>query len=109
MKEIKLTKGMSALVDDDDCEWISKSKWRAHTTPANLSSYAIRNIRLSKNKRSSSRMHVEIMKKHGLYVDGLQVDHIDGNGLNNQKSNLRMCTQSQNCSNTPKRWTNKSG
>lgn len=94
MKTIALTQGKVALVDDEDFELISRFRWHAfkdynvfyarRTAPARE--------RPGKNYYS---MHREIINA----PNGVNVDHIDGNGLNNQKANLRLCTQSQNMAN----------
>ena len=91
MKEIKLTQGKVALVDDEDYEYLNQWKWcvtRDHKD--NL--YAKRSTYINKKKGSLS-MHRLIMNT----PEEKQVDHIDHNGLNNQKSNLRNCTHTQNC------------
>ncbi len=97
MKTINLTKGYVALVDDDDYERLSMLKWSATVKKTNI--YASVYV-AGKNKR----MHRIIMNA----PPELQVDHIDGNGLNNQKSNLRLCTNSQNSMNKGKRNENTS-
>lgn len=104
MKEIRLTKGLVALVDDDDFEWLSKFKWCV-AGPG----YARRRGKKSDGEREGKNiyMHREIM---GL-VDGdrIEVDHIDRNKANNQRSNLRVCTHSQNHCNIGARSHNRSG
>lgn len=96
MKKIKLSQGRVALVDDEDYEWLNQFTW--FTTRSRDAFYASRRERGVKNKKV--KMHRMIMKT----PVHLQVDHIDHNGLNNQKSNLRNCTNSQNHMNEkPKR------
>ena len=106
MKEIQLTKGKVALVDDEDFEYLNKFKWCLRGTGLGKF-YAIRGFRKSKknNITGSISMHRELMKPEKGYV----IDHLDGNTLNNQKSNLRICTQSQNCSNQKISILNTSG
>ncbi|MGN6085842.1 AP2 domain-containing protein [Trinickia sp.] len=80
MKQIPLTKGMTALVDDEDFEWLSKRKWHYAVARSNQPGYAAGD--------KSERMHRLIVGlKKG---DKRIVDHIDGNTLNNCKSNLRI-------------------
>ena len=86
MREIQLTKGKVAFVDDDDFENLSQYKWNA--TKGKASWYA-----------SRGKSHQGNIKMHRMIMDApaeLQVDHRDGNGLNNQKSNLRLATNGQN-------------
>ena len=87
MKEIPLTQGKHALVDDEDYEWLSKHKWYYSGD-----GYAHRHPPRDGKPLKTERMHVSIIGK----IDGLEVDHIDGNGLNNQRNNLRHVTKSQN-------------
>lgn len=91
MKEIKLTKGFITLVDDEDYQYLNQFKW--HVLQPGISKYAARRI-----NGVYYFMHRIIMKT----PDSMQVDHIDHNGLNNQKSNMRNCTQHQNLMNTRK-------
>jgi hypothetical protein len=95
MKKIKLTQDKYALVDDEDYEELNQYKWQYD--PAN---YAKRSY-----KRKTIRMHRAIMNcpKH------LQIDHINGNGVDNRKHNLRICTQGQNNCNTKLSKHNTSG
>ena len=94
MKEIKLTRGKIALVDDADYEDLIKCNWCA-VKDCNTY-YAKGNIPL-RGIRTSILMHRKIM---GLTKnDGKFIDHIDHNGLNNQRSNLRFCTRQENAFN----------
>lgn len=86
MKEIDLTQGQVALVDDEDFEMLNQFKWFAQRKKQNF--YAARKINVN-GKQAVQRMHGEIMGRKG-------IDHIDHDGLNNQKANLRICTPSQN-------------
>lgn len=103
-KKIPLTQGKFALVDDNDYEELSKYKWYA-SEMKKRNWYAGRNRKKHEGKDGLILMHRFIMKAK----KGTQVDHIDGNGLNNQRSNIRICTNSQNQANKKMPRTNKSG
>lgn len=95
MKVIPLTQGYIALVDDLDYEWASRLRWYAHVKKRKTTIvYAVR-----KSNQKMISMAGEIAKIAGIWVDGLEIDHIDGNRLNNQRYNLRVATGSQNQAN----------
>lgn len=89
MKLIPLVNGGEAIVDDEDYESLSAYKWYAYH--AYSTTYARRYVNIRKGKHSI-RMHRVIMGA----PDDLVVDHINHNGLDNRRSNLRICTHSQN-------------
>lgn len=102
MAEIKLVNGGITTVDDADLEYLNSFKWYAHRN-GNVT-YAIRQGAGSRATRKTVFMHREIIA----VKRGDIVDHIDRDGLNNQRSNLRLCTRSQNAANC--RWLSpKSG
>ena len=89
---VALTKGQHALVDLEDFAWINRHKWSAYYTGRKW--YACRT-----EKGKAILMHRQIMHA----PKGTMIDHMDGNSLNNCKSNLRFCTYSQNnCNSRPK-------
>jgi hypothetical protein len=90
MKKIKLTQGKFALVDDEDFEYLNQFKWSVYKDYNTF--YVTRQIKLPNGKHRSIKMHREIMKT----PKGKLTDHADGNGLNNQKYNLRICTAQEN-------------
>lgn len=90
MIEILLTQGQVALIDNCDYELVSGYRWCAHR--GCLTFYAITNILLTDGKRASLLMHRLILSA----PPHLETDHIDHDGLNNQRINLRLCTCSQN-------------
>jgi len=100
MKLIPLTQGKFAKVDDLHYEYLMQWKWFANKGPYTF--YAVRNGKVSEfidGKRPQIKMHRVILK---LSDPKILVDHKDGDGLNNQISNLRECTASQNTSNRSK-------
>lgn len=92
MKEIPLTQGKVAIVDDEDFITVAIFKWFAHKQSKAKTFYAERNIHVAIGRRKPLAMHVYLMDP----PDGYQVDHIDGDGLNNRRDNLRICRCSQN-------------
>lgn len=97
MKEIRLTQSKVALVDDDDYDSVSEHRWYAIKNKNTF--YAARNIVAENGKQTLVLMHMEILKT----PKGMLTDHKDGNGLNNQKMNLRICSIFQNNQNQRKR------
>ena|SRR5947209_4932186 len=90
MKEIKLTQGKVALVDDEDFERVYPLTW--HAAHIGRKWYARHSYR-KEGKVVHVLMHRFIMN----LTDGkIEVDHIDNNGLNNQKVNLREATSREN-------------
>ena len=96
MREIKLSQGMSTMVDIEDFEYLNQFTWCA-VKPDKIW-YAIRSERLA-NKMKTHYMHRVVMDAK----KGELVDHFDSNGLNNCKINLRICTHAQNIANSRKR------
>lgn len=96
MKKIKLTQNKFALVDDEDLPLIAKYKWCAHYERGRW--YAI-------SGTTQIKMHRLIMSA----TKQEHVDHKSGNGLDNQKSNLRKCTNQQNQHNKKLQRNNTSG
>lgn len=93
---------MVALVDDSDFDFLSQWKWCVGRGDDKW--YAKRTITIN-GKPTCMLMHRQIMEAN----PGQQIDHRDRNGLNNQRSNLRFCNQSQNIGNSPTRSKNTSG
>jgi len=100
---IDLTQDKKSLVDKNFYLLVNKYKWFAHFDGFNW--YAKRNIRLSSGKRTVQSMHTFIMGTKKRY----EIDHINGNGLDNRIKNLRFVTHSQNLLNRDKQSNNKSG
>src|ERR1051325_3459488 len=99
MKEIPLTKGRTTIVDDEDYETLKARKWSL-TTGKTGKMYAHR--REGKNQRLVS-MHRVIM---GLDSQPrtITIDHINGNGLDNRRANLRICKLGENSRNLHRAW-----
>lgn len=94
MRLISLTQGKFAMVDDRDYEFLMQWKWRAQKGQRTF--YACRTIRIGVNKRKCLMMHRLLW---GVPDLEMEIDHIDQNGLNNQKYNLRIGTSAQNSMN----------
>ena len=105
MKEIPLTQGKVAIVDDEWYEYLNQWKWYA--VKSGKTFYAARTQ--NKNKSQPAKtfcMHRVIL---GLCGDRQLVDHADQDGLNNTVKNLRLCVKSQNARNRGKTKVNSSG
>lgn len=93
MKQIPLTQGQFALVDDEDYQWLNQWKWQAQKGKTTF--YAVRtDYSRGKKFKRLLYMHCEILDISN--EENLHGDHKDRNGLNNQRSNLRIATSSQN-------------
>ncbi len=94
MKEIILTKGQLAYVDDEDYEYITSfGNWYSGER------YAQRHI-IGAEPRKVYLMHREIWKRYFTLNNNEKIDHRDGNGFNNCKSNLRIANSQQNMFNS---------
>lgn len=87
-KQIQLSQGKFALVDDEDFEKINQYKWH-YDNNRRRDGYAVAQTGYKGKKIYMHRFIVNAQKEQ-------EIDHIDGNKLNNQKSNLRVVTRSQN-------------
>jgi hypothetical protein len=91
--EIPLTKGHVAIIDVHDIHLVIARNWHAHVQ--NHTVYAKRGANKG-GKYVGVYLHSALL---GPAPDGMRIDHRDGNGLNNRRSNLRYATDSQNSSN----------
>lgn len=99
MRLIDLTKGMSVQVNSEDYEELAKHKWYAHHSNAGKY-YAARReyVPGGKGKSNFIYMHRQILG----YPDGMDTDHINGDGLDNRRYNLRMVPHAVNQRNLKK-------
>ena len=94
MKEIQLTQGKVALVDDEDFERLNQFHWLAVKHGHNLW-YAMRHGKKVNGRQPSFYLHRDILNA----PKGIKCDHKDCDGLNNQRANLRLCTDLENARN----------
>lgn len=91
MREIPITRGLIVIVDDDDYHELAKYRWCASYSSSGY--YACRGIWSKKEKKC------EYVYMHRLLANakkGEQVDHINGNRLDNRRCNLRICSRHEN-------------
>ncbi len=101
MKLVPLSNGDFAKVEDDDFEWCAGYHWHRTST-----GYAYRQERQADGRLKNIRMHRELTAA----PSGMDVDHINGDRIDNQRGNLRLATRSDNLKNkTKRRSDNKSG
>lgn len=90
MRRISLTQEKFAIVDDEDFEYLNQYKWHYGL------GYALKCIPNTKNKKGRKiQMHRLLMN----ISNEISIDHINGNGLDNRRYNLRICTHKENLSN----------
>lgn len=99
MKQIPLTQGKFALVDDEDFQMLSEFKWQYGSW-----GYATRAVRID-GRIKHIRMHRLVMGT----PDDVDIDHINGDKLDNRRENLRVCNDSQNQANIGIRKNNTTG
>lgn len=107
MKKIKLTQNKYVFVDNEDYNELIKYKWNARKSNKGSDIwYAWRGIHHRKimPQQELISMHSQVLNFPKNYID-----HINGNGLDNRKQNLRSCTFSQNIWNQKIRKNNTSG
>ena len=105
---ITLTQGCEATIDLEDIGLVKDYNWCAHKPRGNSSFYAVR-MDYSGTKAKAVRMHCILMGS----PEKIEIDHKDGNGLNNRRrgetGNLRVATRSQNMHNRGSYTSNTSG
>ena len=108
MKEIPLTQGKVALVDDEDYEWLMQWKWSAMRRWGGTY-YAVRHQKIEEINPKIGRRLVAMHRQILSASPEMDIDHINGNGLDNRRCNLRECTHSDNMRNQKLKSTNKIG
>ena len=111
MREIIVTRrrlGTTHIIQVDDADYdrvIAAGPWSINSVGCRTF-YAFRNVPCPTGQKTTQYLHRFIL---GEACAGLQVDHIDGNGLNDQQPNLRVCTKAENGCNQQLRKTTISG
>lgn len=94
MKAIALSKGKVVIVDDEDFEYLNQWKWSYGS-----GGYAVREQHLGMQDGKKLRKTILMHRLITNAPRGMDVDHINDDKLDNQRSNLRVCTRSQNMAN----------
>jgi hypothetical protein len=95
MAIIPLSQGYEAIIDDDDFARLSVHTWWAHARNCKGRVYVRAYTTIKKRTILMHRFILDVL-------DGVEVDHIDRNPLNNVRANLRLCSRSLNCANSVK-------
>lgn len=106
--KLKISAGRFAIVDPEDYEWLAAKPWSFWVVANKTVGYAAR-VEIVDGKRVKCPMHRVIAQHYGWYTDGCDIDHINGDRLDNRKCNLRVATRRQNAANRGTNKNNKSG
>lgn len=109
MKIIKLTQNQQTIVDNKYFDILNKYKWIADYNKKRKPYAARRKKIKEKYPTTYISMHRYIMYLEGYNLINKEIDHINGDTLDNRVINLRVCTHAQNMKNRPKAKNNKSG
>jgi hypothetical protein len=100
--KVPLTRGLFCIIDDADADLVGKNNWMANPNPYG---YYARRIHEVAGVKEYIYMHRVIAQASS----GEEVDHIDGDRLNNRRSNLRLCSRKENNANRGASRSNTSG
>lgn len=110
MATLKLSQNQETIIDDKYYNILSQFNWYAKYNRTKTQFYAIRNKSINDNWPAGDiKIHRYIMYLAGHNITNKQIDHINGNTLDNRIENLRLCTSKDNNRNASKRQDNTSG
>jgi hypothetical protein len=105
VRQVPLSQGLFAIVDDADAPRVSAYLWHARWNETAQTHYAQTNVKKDDGSSTTLQMHRFLMNA----PDGVQVDHRNHDGLNNTRENLRLSTRGQNQHNRKVRKSTRSG
>lgn len=91
-REVPLTRGYVALVSVEDYERVIPFKWNVRIDPKKRTQYAQRNVKRPDGTYTTEKMHRFILNA----PKGVEVDHVNNNGLDNTRGNLRLANHAEN-------------
>jgi hypothetical protein len=94
---IPLTQGYAATIDAADAD-LAQFKWHAKVHAGGIV-YAARNVRGPDGQRKTQKLHRVVLERSGGSVDGVMVDHVNGDGLDCRRANLRAASCKENSRN----------
>lgn len=104
-KKIPLTQGKYTIVDSDMFEYLSQWKWYLSST-----GYAVRNVYIGEPGSDNRKLvNISMHRVVASTPNGMVTDHVNGNRIDNRRSNLRVCNSSENISCSGMHSNNKSG
>lgn len=111
---VPLTQGQIAIVDEEDVEFVGRWNWQAHCATKTRDTeqpkyYGRRYVGKEEERQVHELMHRAIGSRFLPLTDELEIDHKNGNGLDNRRANLRVATRGQNMQNVGAHETNTSG
>lgn len=106
VKEIPLTQGKVALVDDEDYEEVMRHRWYVRQCEKSRTTYASARVGYGRKGTRTVYMHRLVL---GDDPDGRSIDHVNLNGLDNRRVNLRWATRAEQRRNQAVRRDSKSG